>query len=269
MVSPAQRREAIGHLQSKGLSARKACSTLNLSRRVAQYALRKPAQDQVLMASIQSTSQAHPRFGYRRVAVWLNLGQKRVWRLWRLYQLALPRRRARRRRVGHEMRIPSPVRPNRVWTYDFLEDRLAGGQRLKVLTVLDECTRECLTIEVGRWFRSLDVINTLARLMKLHGKPEYIRSDNGSEFTASAVMRWLRDQQVGPTYIDPGKPWQNGIVESFHGKFRDECLNREWFVNRREAKIVIEDWRHFYNTQRPHSALGYKTPVAMAAQMNM
>ncbi len=158
------------------------------------------------------------------------------------------------------MRLPGSVRPNGVWTYDFIHDRLANGTGLKLLCVLDEHTRECLAIEVGRWLRSQDVILTLSRLMKLHGKPQYIRSDNGSEFTAGAVMRWLRDQNVGPAYIAPGRPWQNGFVESFHGKLRDECLNREWFRDAREARIVIERWRHFYNHQRPHSALGYRTP---------
>jgi transposase InsO family protein len=156
--------------------------------------------------------------------------------------------------------VPGSVRPNGVWTYDFIHDRLANGTSLKILCVLDEHTRECLAIEVGRWIRSQDVILTLSRLMKLYGKPQFIRSDNGAEFTAGAVMRWLRDQNIGPAFIAPGRPWQNGYVESFHGKLRDECLNREWFRDAREAKIIIERWRQFYNHQRPHSALGYRTP---------
>jgi len=130
-----------------------------------------------------------------------------------------------------------------------------------MLCILDEHTRECLVIEVARWIRSQDVILTLSRLMKLYGKPQYIRSDNGAEFTAGAVMRWLRDQNVGPAFIAPGRPWQNGFVESFHGKLRDECLNREWFRDVREARVIIETWRQFYNTQRPHSALKYGTPA--------
>jgi transposase InsO family protein len=118
-----------------------------------------------------------------------------------------------------------------------------------------------MAIEVGRWMRSQDVILTLSRLMKLYGNPAYIRSDNGAEFTATAVMRWIRDQNVGPAFITPGSAWQNGYVESFHGKLRDECLNREWFRDAREAKIIIEKGRHFHNHQRPHSALGYRTPA--------
>jgi putative transposase len=136
---------------------------------------------------------------------------------------------------------------------------------MKLLCVLDEYTRECLAIEVGRSIRSQDVILTLSRLMRLHGKPAFIRSDNGAEFTATTVMRWLRDQNVGPAYIRPGSPWQNGAVESFNGKLRDECLNREWFVNLRDAKVVIAQWRAFYNHKRPHSALGYKPPAIVRA----
>jgi putative transposase len=134
-----------------------------------------------------------------------------------------------------------------------------------MLCVLDEHTRECLAIEVGKSLRNQDVILTLLRLMRLYGKPAFIRSDNGAEFTATAVMKWLRDQNGGPAYIQPGSPWQNGFVESFNGKLRDECLNREWFLTRREARIVIEKWGQFYNDERPHSALGNRT-AAQAGQ---
>lgn len=132
--------------------------------------------------------------------------------------------------------------------------------------MLDEHTRECLAIEVGKSLRRQDVILTLSRLMRLYGKPAFIRSDNGAEFTATTVMKWLRDQNVGPAHIKPGSSWQNGFVESFNGKLRDECRNREWFVTRREAKIVIEKWRQFYNNERPHSALGNRTPAPVGQQ---
>lgn len=260
MMSPLARRRLLALAGQRGLSQRAACRHLGLSRRVACYQLRQPLKDRPIGVELVATSQRFPRFGYRRAAAWLQLGETRTRRLWRMLGLQLPRRRPRRRRCGSDMRLPGSVRPNGVWTYDFIHDRLANGTGLKLLCVLDEHTRECLAIEVGRWLRSQDVILTLSRLMKLHGKPQYIRSDNGSEFTAGAVMRWLRDQNVGPAYIAPGRPWQNGFVESFHGKLRDECLNREWFRDAREARIVIERWRHFYNHQRPHSALGYRTP---------
>jgi putative transposase len=153
--------------------------------------------------------------------------------------------------------------PNTVWSYDFVHDRTANNRTLKLLCVVDEYTRECLAIEVARSIRSQDVILTLSRLMRLYGKPSYIRSDNGAEFTAAAVMCWLRDQHVGSAFIQPGSPWQNGTVESFNGKLRDECLNREWFTSAQEARVVIEQWRTFYNHRRPHSSLGYRPPATI------
>ena len=200
------------------------------------------------------------------MAVWLALSQKRVRRLWSQLGLQLPRRRGRKRRLGTDVRLPGAPVPNSVWTYDFVHDRLADKTNLKLLCVLDEHTRECLAIEVARSMSSITVIETLARLMRLHGKPVHIHSDQGAEFTAGAVMCWLRDQNVGPVFIAPGKPWQNGFVESFNGKLRDECLSREWFRNLREATVLIERWRRFYNEHRQHSALGYRTPAAARKQ---
>lgn len=261
MRSPLARRRLLAITGERGLSARKACRLLGLSRSVACYELRQPVKDQPVADQLLATTQRFPRFGYRRVAAWLSLGETRVRRLWRHLRLQLPKRRPRRRRCGSDIRLHGATRPNAVWTYDFVHDRLASGTALKLLCVLDEHTRECLAIEVGRSIRSQDVILTLSRLMKLYGKPQYIRSDNGAEFTAGAVMRWLRDQNIGPAFIAPGRPWQNGFVESFHGKLRDECLNREWFRDAREARVLIERWRQFYNTERPHSALKYRTPA--------
>jgi transposase InsO family protein len=261
MTSPLARRRLLALTSQRGLSKRAACRILGFSRRVACYRLRQPAKDRVTTDQLVTTSQRFPRFGYRRAAAWLQLGETRTRRLWKQMGLQLPKRRPRRRRSGSDIRLPGAPQPNTVWTYDFVHDRLASGTALKLLCVLDENTRECLGIEVGRWLRSQDVILTLSRLMKIYGKPQHIRSDNGAEFTAGAVMRWLRDQNVGPAFIAPGSPWQNGYVESFNGKLRDECLNREWFNNTTEARIVIEKWRHFYNHQRPHSSLGYRTPA--------
>lgn len=144
-----------------------------------------------------------------------------------------------------------------------MHDQMVDGRVLKLLCVIDEYTRECLAIEVGARLRSQDVILTLSRLMRLYGKPAFVRSDNGAEFTAANVMRWLRDAAIGPAFIAPGSPWQNGFIESFNGKWRDELLNREWFRSRAEARMLIERWRQFYNEQRPHSALCYKTPASV------
>jgi transposase InsO family protein len=233
---------------------------------VASYQLRQPAKDEALATQLMATSQQFPRFGYPRSAFWIGESERRVKRLWRLLGLNLPRRRPRRRRCGTDMRLLGAVQPNHVWSYDFVHDRLAGKRNIRLLCVLDEHTRECLAIEVATSITSRDVILTLSRLMRLYGKPQFIRSDHGAEFTATRVMKWLRDQNVGPTFIPPGKPWHNAFVESFNGKLRDECLNREWFRDLRDARAVIESWRGFYNHQRPHSALGYRPPAQVREQ---
>jgi transposase InsO family protein len=261
MSTPAGRRQALESMTSRGVSARAACRYLCLSRRVTSYPLRQPGKDRAVGERLLATTQQFPRFGYRRTAVWLDLGRGRVRRLWRQLGLQLPRRRPRRRRCGTDIRVPGAPRPNHVWSYDFVHDRLADGRTIRLLCVVDEHTRECLAIEAARSLTSQDVILVLSRLMRQYGKPAHLRSDQGAEFTAGAVMRWLRDQQIGPAFITPGRPWQNGFVESFNGKLRDECLNREWFRTLREAQVLIERWRRFYNEQRPHSALGYRTPV--------
>jgi len=144
-----------------------------------------------------------------------------------------------------------------------VHDQFVDGRVLKMLCVLDEHTRECLAIVPASWLRSQDVILTLSRLLRVYGKPEHVRSDNGAEFTARSVMRWLRDEAIGPAFIAPGKPWQNGFFESFNGKLRDQLLNREWFRTQAEARQLIEHWRQFYNERRPHSALGCPLPAAV------
>jgi transposase InsO family protein len=245
------------------MSQRKALAYLGLSRRIASYAPVQPGKDQVLAEQLLAASPKVPRFGYRRMAAWLGLGEARVRRQWRTLGLNNPRRRPRRRRCGSDIRLPGAVRPNAVWSYDFVHDQLVDGRALKMLCVIDEYTRECLAIEVGASLRAQDVILTLSRLMRLYGKPAFVRSDNGAEFTAAKVMRWLRDAAIGPAFIAPGSPWQNGFVESFNGKLRDELLNREWFRNRAEAKVLVERWRQFYNEQRPHSSHHYRTPASV------
>ena len=263
MTTPSARRDSAQLLVRRGMSQRKALAYLGLSRRIASYAPVQPAKDQVLAEQLMAASPKVPRFGYRRMAAWLGLGEARVRRQWRSLGLNIPRRRPRRRRCGSDIRLPGAVRPNAVWSYDFVHDQLVDGRALKMLCVIDEYTRECLAIEVGASLRAQDVILTLSRLMRLFGKPTFVRSDNGAEFTAAKVMRWLRDAAIGPAFIAPGSPWQNGFVESFNGKLRDELLNREWFRNRAEAKVLIERWRQFYNEQRPHSSHRYKTPASV------
>jgi len=266
MVTPAQRHDLVTHLTSKGLSQRSACRWSGLSRSTARHRLQQPARDAQAITAMQPVMMQHPRFGYRRVAGLAQLSFKRAWRLWKQQGFAVQAGRVRRpRAIRRDERLPQATHRNQVWTYDILYDRLADGRVFKTLSILDEFTRECLAIHVAPSIRARDVLTVLHRTMQHHGRPQFLRSDNGSEFTAIAVQQWLHDQRVGPSFITPGHPWQNGFIESFHGKFRDECLNREWFTTGHEATIVIEQWRKAYNTQRPHSALGYQTPAQVAA----
>ena len=253
-------------MASKGLSQRRVCRWSGISRSVARYPLRQVPRDAQRVAVMRQVTAHHPRFGYRRVAVLAQVSFKRAWRLWKQQGFALQPLRVRRRRPARPDERPHRATGrNQVWTYDILSDRLANGRQFKTLSILDEFTRECLAIHVAPSIRATDVLTVLQRTMQQQGHPQFIRSDNGSEFTATPVKQWLQDQHVGPSFIEPGHPWQNGFVESFHGKFRDECLKREWFTTSQEAIIVIERWRQDYNTQRPHSALGYRTPAQVAA----
>src|ERR1044072_1042487 len=191
----------------------------------------------------------------------------RAWRLWRRARLQVPRRRPRKRIASGRPRPRAPTGGSKVWSYDFVFDWCANGQQLKCLTVTDEWTKEGLAIEVDGQLRSGRVIEVLARLVSERGAPRYLRSDNGPEFVARALLEWIVDQGIETALIDPGKPWQNGVGESFNGKFRDECLSMEWFLSRAEAKVVIEPWRCHYNEVRPHSSLSYLTPVEFAAKL--
>lgn len=200
MMTPSERRDTVQVLVRRGISQRKALRYLGLSRRIASYAPRQAAKDQAVAEWLLAASPKVPRFGYRRMAAWLDLGEARVRRLWRQLGLNIPRRRPRRRRSGNDIRLPGAVRPNAVWSYDFVHDQMVDGRALKMLCVIDEYTRECLAIEVGASLRAQDVILTLSRLMRIYGKPAFVRSDNGAEFTAAKVMRWLRDAAIGPAW---------------------------------------------------------------------
>jgi putative transposase len=228
-----------------------------------------PARDTELGVRLRSLAAGHPRYGYRRAWAVLRremlINLKRVRRLWQRLGLSLPKRRPRRRVRSTNLRPVPATGANQVWAYDFVHDRCANGQKLKLLTVVDEWTRECLAIEVGARINSSRVIEVLSRLMSRHGHPTFIRSDNGPEFVAHRVKEWLNNSGVQTSFIEPGKPWQNGANESFNGKLRDECLNMEWFRNRAEAKSIVEQWRRYYNEERPHSSLNYHTPAQAGA----
>ena len=214
---------------------------------------------------MRELSRLYPRYGYRRIQVFLErqgfkMSAQRAYRLWREAGLQLPRHRPRKRVASGRPRPLVPQRANQVWAYDFVYDRCANGQQLKCLTVIDEWTRQCLAIEVAGSIHSRHVIDVLSRLVSEHGGPTYLRSDNGPEFVSRAVIRWLHGSDIETAPIAPGKPWQNGTNESFNDKFRDECLSLEWFRSRAEAKVIIEAWRRHYNDVRPHSSLGNLTP---------
>ncbi len=259
----------LAQVENKGLSQRAACRWSGVSRAVSRYELRRPAQDAECLKKMRTAAKENPRYGYRRVAVVSGVGSGSAWRLWRQYGFKIEAQRTRKPRKKDKPATPLPQQaeyPNHAWTYDILFDRLADGRPFKTLSVLDEFTRECLGIWVAFSIHAEDVIVFLATILQQRNAPVFLRSDNGSEFTAETVQAWLADKKVGPAFIPPGQPWKNGFIESFHDKFRDECLQREWFSSLLDAQVLIADWRLHYNTQRPHSSLGYKTPAAFATQ---
>lgn len=264
MVSAQARKDQVSYAISRGKSQREACALFNVSRSNLNYSHKMPEKDAPVIEAMRKLSGMYPRYGSRRIRIFLkrdgiDIGKERCGRLWAKAGLQVPKKR-RRKRAGTTVRPLAPAARNSVWSYDFVYDACANGQKLKCLTVVDEYTRECLAIDVSGSIRSSRVIDVLSRLMRTHGVPRYLRSDNGPEFVSKALLEWVAKESLQLALIDPGKPWQNGTNESFNGKFRDECLSMEWFRNRMEARVVIEDWRGHYNGVRPHSSLSYQTP---------
>jgi putative transposase len=265
MVSARLRREQVAYVVGRGRSHRQACALLSVARSTATYHSKLAVRDAPVLSDLRELAAQYPRYGYRRMQIFLArkghvMSADRAHRLWRVAGLQVPRRRPRRRVASSRPRPLPATGPNQVWAYDFVFDACANDQTLKCLTVVDEYTREALAIDVAGRIRSARVIEVLTRLVSLHGAPRVLRSDNGPEFVSRAILRWLLASGIDTAHIDPGKPWQNGLDESFNGKFRDECLNVEWFRNRHEATVLIEHWRQHYNAVRPHSSLGYLTP---------
>ena len=261
-MSIPERREAVRFLETSGVSVQRACVLVQLHRSTFHYQAR-PLTDDGVMEEIAALAQAHPRYGYRRIWAVIRrsrrINRKRVHRLWK--QARLQVRRVKRRRVRPER--PAQVAaayPNHVGAYDFLEDPDAQGRILKILTVMDEFTREGLAVDVAATTSAERVISVLGQLVAQHGAPAFVRSDNGAEFVALAVQLWLAQRQIEPLYIDPGCPWQNGKDERFNGTVRDECLNLHVFTSVGEARVRLEGFRKHYNEERPHSRLGYRTP---------
>ena len=254
----------------RGLSQRRACRLLGVSRRWLSYEARRGRDDPVL-PRLRELAARHPRFGYRRLHVLLRrrghaVNVKRVRRLCVLHGLKLSRRRRRKRR-GVGTAVPCRAQyPNHVWAYDFVHDACQDGRKLKILTVEDEFTRRCLAIEVERRMPASAVCRVLLRLFAEHGTPSFVRSDNGPEFIARALVKMLAERRVECRHIDPGSPWQNGFNERFNGSLRDECLNLETFSHADQARAVCRLFMRHYNQGRPHSTLGYLTPNEFAAK---
>ncbi len=227
------------------------------------------ADEDALTHAIIEMAAQYGRYGYRRITEMLqragwSVGVDRVLRIWRREGLKVPSKQKPRSRLwlndGSCIRL-RPERRNHVWSYDFVEAQTHDGRKVRLMTLIDEFTRECLAIRVARRINSLGVLETMADAMLVCGIPEHIRSDNGPEMTAKIVRSWLANVGAKTLYIEPGSPWENGYCESFNGKLRDELLNGEIFCSLKEAKVLIEQWRHHYNTVRPHSSLGYRPPA--------
>jgi putative transposase len=265
VVTVERKREAVVFLKTKEVSERRSCQLILLARSTCQYTIKRQP-DEAFESQIKELAFANPRYGYRRVHALLRrrgqtVNRKRVVRVWQKFGLQVPRLKQKRKRLRELQPImPKATYPNEVWTYDFVFDRDAAGRRLKLLTLMDEFTREGLAIRVGRSFKAAQVKKVLSEVGAKRGFPQFLRSDNGSEFIAGIIKEFLVENNIRAAYIEPGSPWQNGKGESFNGKFRDECLRMEIFGNWREAEVVSEKWRKFYNSERPHSSLGYQTP---------
>ena len=274
-MSPSRRRKAVHMLQERlSVSERRACRVTGQHRSTQRHRPRKTNRDDALRAELRSLSRCHPRWGYRRA--WASLreagwaaNRKKIQRLWREEGLRVPAKRRKRQRLGTSTTPAARLRacrPDHVWALDFQFDTTSDGRILKLLHVVDEHTREALAVEVERRIDSDHTVRVLDRIVAGRERsPELLRMDNGPELTANALRDWCRFSGSGTSYIEPGLPWENPFVESFGGKVRDEVLAVEAFDSLLEAKTVIEDWRNTYNTRRPHSSLGWKTPAAYAA----
>ncbi|KAB2676357.1 IS3 family transposase [Brucella pseudintermedia] len=273
LLSPSRRRACIDHVRSvlpKRVSERRVCLVLGQHRSTQRHIPRGRDDEQQLTEDIVALARRYGRYGYRKIAELLRsqmgwvVNDKRVERIWRQEGLKVPAKQPKKGRLwlgdGSCIRLRAE-RPNHVWSYDFVEDRTHDGRKYRMLNVIDEFTHEALAIRIDRKLNSTDVIDVLSDLFILRGVPEHIRSDNGPEFIATAVQDWITAVGAKTAYIAPGSPWENGYIESFNARLRDELLDGEIFYTLKEARIIVESWRRHYNTVRPHGSLGYKPPA--------
>ncbi len=269
MVTPARRRKAVAHLMdAHGMSERRACKTIGSCRMTVRYKTIR-TDDGGLRQRMKAIAHERRRFGYRRVHVLLKregyrVNHKKLFRLYREEKLAVRRRDGRKRAIGTRAPMTVPMGPNERWSLDFVSDQLTCGRRFRVLTVVDDCTRECLALVADTSLSGIRVARELDRLMIERGKPKMVVSDNGSELTSNAILTWADQSRVAWHYIAPGKPMQNAFIESFNGRLRDELLNETLFTSLAQARVALGCWRADYNDARPHSQLGWKTPSEFA-----
>lgn len=272
MISPDRRRETVQQVQEVlGVSERRACRVIGQPRATQRYDKHQVEDEDQLREQIVDLASKYGRYGYRRVTALLQeagwqVNRKRVERIWRQEGLKVPQKQPKRGRLwlndGSTIRL-KPEFVKHVWSYDFMQERTHDGKIFRILNIIDEYTRECLLAKAARSFTHQDVLGCLTELFCERGVPVHLRSDNGSEFIARRLRAWLKRLTVKPLFIEPGSPWENGYIESFNGKMRDELLDREIFYSLKEAEILIEQWRIEYNTVRPHSALGYRPPAPL------
>jgi putative transposase len=271
MVTPAVKREAVVHVRSAfELSERRACRMIGCVRMTMRYRSRRPA-DTELRERLRALAHERRRFGYRRLHVLLRregfiVNHKRLFRIYREERLLVRRRGGRKRALGARTPMLIPEWPNDRWSLDFVADQFIDGRRLRILVVVDDCTRECLALIADTSISGIRVARELDRLLGDRGKPKTIVSDNGTELTSNAILRWADDRKIAWHYIAPGKPVQNAFAESFIGRLRDELLNETLFRSLAHTRGALEAWRADYNSERPHSRLGWMSPAIYAAE---
>ena len=258
-------------MKEHSLSERRACRLVGANRATIRYESRK-APDQDLEQTMKEMAMKNRRYGYRRIHVLLKrsgqkVNHKKVYRLYRALGLKVLKRGGRKRAIGERKITRLITGANQCWAVDFVHDTLSNGRKLKLLAIIDTYTRESLKIKVEYSLSGESVINAFDEIIQERGKPRMILSDNGTEFTSNKLFSWQKEREIKWEYIEPGKPQQNGTIESFNGKLRDECLNENWFLNLKEAQRIVEKWRNHYNVERPHSSLGGLTPNELASQL--
>lgn len=265
MVTPQKQRETVAYvLSTHGVSERRACRVLGIERALVRYALTRPL-DMDLRERLKAIAKERRRFGYRRLHVLLKrdgimVNLKKVYRIYTEEGLTVRKRKGRKRAIGTRTTLPRADGLNQIWSLDFVSDALSDGRRFRILSVVDQCSRECLALVVDTSLSGARVARELDKVIDARGAPRLIVSDNGTELTSKAILTWANNRQIDWHYITPGRPMENGYTESFNGSFRDECLNEHWFRHLDHAKDLIADWRDDYNQARPHSSLNYLTP---------